>query len=75
MSLPSDIEFFVNDEGAYIEVESLIQFLKSDENIPPEYATEARHLKKLAAYLETQLAEILAQKKLMSEVFDTEKPN
>lgn len=75
MSLPSDIEFFVNDEGAYIEVESLIKFLKSDENIPPEYINEARHLKKLAEYLETQLAEILAQKTLMSEVFNTEKPN
>lgn len=74
-SLPMDIEVFANENGAFIEIESLIRFLRADENIPIEYQSEARHLKKMADFLEEQLSEILAQKRLLNEIFNTEKPN
>lgn len=74
-SLPADIIVFTNEDGAFIEIESLIRFLRSDDNIPEEYLPEARHLKKMADFLEEQLAEILSQKNLLSEIFDTSKPN
>jgi hypothetical protein len=74
-SLPPDIDFLVSSEGAYIEIESFIRFLRSEENVPDEYKSETIHLQKIAAYLESELAEVLAQKRLLSEDFDTEKPN
>lgn len=74
-SLPADIEVLVNDDGAYIELESFIRFLRSDENVPEEYKPEAKHLKKIAEYLESELGDLLAQKKLISEVFNTDIPN
>lgn len=72
--LPPGIEYLINDRGAFIEVESLVDFLRSDD-IPEEYKVEAAHLKNLASYLETELAEVLSNKRLLAEPLDTEKPN
>lgn len=72
-TLPPDIEFLVNDEGAYIEVEAFIKFLRSEENVSDEYKNEIVHLQKIADYLEEQFAEILTQKQLMN--FESDLPN
>lgn len=74
-ALPPDIEYLINDEGIFIEIESFIRFLKNNDNISDEYQSEARHLVKMAEYLEEQLAEIISQKSLISGIFNTDKPN
>lgn len=73
--LPSDIEFLVNEDGVYIEIESFINFLRSDENVPEEYKSESKHLKNIASFLSHQLAEIILQKQLLGETFNMDKPN
>lgn len=73
--IPADIEFIVSDEGAYVEIESFINFLRNEKNVPEEYKEESKHLLKLADYLEDQFGEILAQKVLMDEIFNKDRPN
>jgi hypothetical protein len=73
--VPADIEFLVSNEGAYIEVESFINFLRDQTNIPDAYKEEAPHLLKMADYLEDQFGEVLAQKVLMDEIFNKDRPN
>lgn len=73
-SLPAELEFLVTDEKAFIEIEGFIRFLRSDD-IPPEYLSEAKHLKNIAAYIESQMAEILSQRRLLAENFDPDRPN
>lgn len=74
-SLPPDIEILITQDGAYIEIEGFIKFLRNDSNIPPEYAAEAIHLKKIAEYLEENLQEVILQRQLLHGEYDTEKPN
>lgn len=75
MRLPPDIEILCTEDGVYLEVEGFINFLKNTDDIPEEYRDEAKHLKKIAEYLESQLVEVLAHKRLLDENLDTNKPN
>ncbi len=65
-SLPPDIEFLVNDEGAYIEIVAFIRFLRAKEGVPEEYKAEIIHLEKIADYLEENFAEIISQRELLN---------
>ena len=73
--LPADIEFLVNDEGIFIELESFIRFLRNNNNVPDEYQGEVRHLNKIADYISEQMAELISQRKLLNEVFKDDLPN
>ena len=73
--LPADIEFLVNEDGVFIEVESFIRFLRNNKDVPEDYQGEVRHLNKIADYISEQLAELIAQRKLLNEVFKAEMPN
>lgn len=73
--LPADIKALVTDEGVFLELNSFIEFLRNDKDIPAEYKSESLHLKKIADYLESQHAELLAQHKLIQECLDESLPN
>lgn len=73
--LPHDIEFLVNEDGIFIELESFIRFLRDNKNVPDEYKSEEIHLKKIADYLSESMADLISQKRLLSEIFETDKPN
>lgn len=73
--LPHDIQFLVNDSGIYIELESFIRFLRDNKNVPDEYRAEEVHLRKIADYLSESMADLISQKRLLSEIFETDKPN
>jgi len=74
-TLPRDIEILVTHDGVYLEIESFIRFLRSNENVTEEYKDEVVHLVKIAEYLEENMAEAIAQRRLLDTSFDTEKPN
>ena len=73
--LPADIEFLVSEDGAYVEIESFIRFLRDHSNVPDSYKEEIPHLNKMADYLEDQFGEILAQKVMLDETFNKDMPN
>lgn len=74
--LPADLKVLITDSGIWLDIESFIAFLRNDDNVTSEYQAEAKHLKNMAAYLESCLGELMAQKAMIDDDnFNKDLPN